>query len=185
MLIPELELQMLQFVRNFYVVKERQIKKFFSDWGDGEVEYVFKGLLNRGTFIMHGPKRDYVSFARHLPHSLDYYESCIYAIDVMITLRSKKVVWFNRDEFPYEITFSTVDNKIYDVIVFDDFWVAKYPIISRTRNQHLPAGEEDPTEHIAIVPNEEIAKKVSPLGFSLYAQVDRRDGHVDFFEITD
>ena len=185
MLIPELKLQMLQFVRNFYVVKVRQIKKFFSDWGEGDVEFALDKLILAGQLIYHGSQKVYVSFARQLPHSLDFYEPCIRAVDVMITIRSKQIVWFNRDTFPLEITFSTTDNIIYDVVVFDEFWTPKYSVISRTRNLALPAGEEDVTRHIAVVPNEEIAQKVSALGFALYAQVDPRDGHVDFYEVTD
>lgn len=187
MLIPGLKLQMLQFVRHFYVVKERQIRKFFADWGEGSVEFLLRELLNSGQFIQHGPKKDYISFLRHLPHDLEYYEPCIRAIDVMTTLRSQKVVWFNREDFPLEIVFGTTDSKIYDVVIFDDFWVAKYAAIKRMRDQYYPAGEPDPTDHIAIVPyndpDDNIAKKVADLGFTLYAEVDPRDGHVSFFEL--
>lgn len=183
MLIPELKLQMLQFVRNFYVVKVRQLKKFFSDWGEGDVEFAMRDLTNKGQLILLSD--EYISFVRHLPHSFDYYEPCMKAIDVMATLRSKKVVWFNRDFYPYEITFCTTDNLIYDVVVFDEFWVAKYSAITRIQGQLLPSGEQDIVEHIAVVPNEDIAQKVAALRFSLYGQVNQNDGHVDFFEITD
>ena len=185
MLIPGLELQMLQFVRNFYVVKRRQIEKFFSDWGDGEIKHTLTMLIHTGQLVYHGPKKEYISFARRLPHELDYYEPCIAAIDAMITVRSKQIVWFNRESFPLEITFATTDNQIYDVVVFDDFWTPKYSVIGRTRNLHIPDGEEDIVQHVAVVPNEEIARKVSPLGFVLYAQVNPRDGHVEYCEFTD
>ena len=185
MLIPGLKLQMLQFVRFFYVVKERQIKKFFSDWGKGDVEFNLNALLKQGEFVYHGPNNEYISYERHLPHTLDFYEPCIQAIDVMITLRSQKVVWFNRDTYPSEITFATVDNKIYNVVVFDDFWVSKYAVLTRIKNTPLPDGEADPTEYIAVVPNEEIARQISALGFTLYALVNHRDGHVDYCEFTD
>jgi hypothetical protein len=185
MLIPELELQMLQFVRRFYVVKVRQINKFFSDWSTGEVKYAFSRLIEKSFLIYHGADNEYVSFARTLPHSLDFYEPCINAIDVMITIRSKQIIWFNRDVFPLEITFSTTDNRIYDVAVFDEFWMAKYSLIKRTRSQHIPAGEEDVVDHIAVVPNDDIGRQVRPLGFSLFAKVDPRTGCVDYFEIVD
>lgn len=185
MLIPELKLQMLQFVRNFYVVRERQIKKFFADWGTGEVEFALHDLEYKGQIVRHGQNHEYLSFVRQLPHPISEYLPCMDAIDVMAMLRSKEVVWFNRDVFPVEITFSTVDNKIYDVVVFDDFWMAKYPVVSRTRGQTLPPGEKDIVNHIAVVPSVDIAKKVYPLGFTLYGQVNPRDGFVDLYEITD
>lgn len=185
MLIPGLKLQMLQFVRYFYVVKERQIVKFFSDWGKGAVEHNLRTLLHEGTFVYHGSNNEYISFDRHLPHTLDFYQPCIQAIDVMTNLRSKKVVWFNRDTFPSEITFATVDNKIYNVVVFDDFWMAKYSVLSRIKSAPLPEGITDPTEYIAVVPNEKVANDISALGFVLYAQVNNRDGHVDFLEFAD
>lgn len=181
MLTPELKLQMLRFVHCFEVVKERQFKKFFSDWGEGTVNFALKDLISKGRIIRHGA--DYLSYARHLPHPLHAYSSCIAAVDVMIMIRSKQILWFNREEYPLELTFLTTDNVIYDVVVFDNFWSAKYVAIERTRDtRYLPPGEPDPAEHIAVVETEDIAKKVSSLGFALYAQ-PHYDGHVEFFEL--
>lgn len=164
--------------------KVRQINKFFSDWSTGEVKHTFSKLIHQSLLVYHGANNEYVSFVHHLPHTLDFYEPCILAIDTMITIRSKSVVWFNRDMYPLDITFATTDNRIYDIAVFDEFWMAKYSIIKRTRSQNIPAGEEDVIDHIAVVPNTDIAQQVAPLGFTLFAQVDPRTGHVDFFEIT-
>ncbi len=180
MLAPDLQAQMLEFVKTFFVVKERQIKKFFSDWGYSDAEYALNNLLCYGQLIRH--PQDTISFVRTLPEPLSYYEPCITALDVMLMLQSKKIVYFSRESFPTELMFVTTDSQIYDVVVFDELWVGKYATVQQARKRMLlPGGEEDPTNHVAVVPSRDLAIKVDPLGFALYAVVDHDTGKADLF----
>lgn len=183
LLSPDLRKQILEFVQCFGVVRERQIHKFFSDWSEGEVQYDLEALLSKGELVRH--QEIYLSYVRKLPKPLSFYMPCIDALDVLAMLRSKQVVWLNRDEFPLELTFSTTDNIIYDIVCFDEQWAVKYSMVSRTRGQCLPADEPDPITHVAVVTDIEMANKVDPLGFSLYAIVDHQTGHAELFSLDD
>lgn len=183
LLSPSLRKQLLAFVQCFGIVRERQLRKFFSDWSAGEVQYDLEGLLGSGELVRY--QEIYLSSSRNLPKPLSYYMPCMDALDVLAMLRSKQIVWLNRDEFPLELTFSTTDNIIYDIVCFDEQWVIKYSLIPRTRGQCLPADEPDPVMHVAVVPDIEMANKVDPLGFSLYAIVDRKNGHAEMFSLDD
>lgn len=183
LLSPTLRKQMLDFVHCFGVVREQQLRKFFSDWSEGEVQYDLEALLGKGELIRHD--EIYLSVVRKLPKPLSFYMPCMDALDVLAMLRSKQIVWLNRDEFPLELTFSTTDNIIYDIVCFDEQWVVKYSMIPRTRGRGLPADELDPITHVAVVPDIEMANKVDPLGFSLYAIIDHKTGHAELFSLDD
>lgn len=182
MLAPNLETQVLQFVRTFYVVRLRQIRKFFSDWGASDVDFFLTNLLSTNQLTLHDEQ--FVSVARHLPQPVSYYYPCMDAIDVMVMLRSQNVTWMGKLDFPTEILFVTTDNEVYDVTVFDDLWATKYSLIPRTRNKCLPPGESDPVKHVAVVPDEGIANAIDELGFFWYAIVDRDTGFVDLFNLN-
>lgn len=183
LLTPSLSVQICDFIRCFGVVRERQVRKFFADWGTGDVEHILHYLIANGEVVRH--QEEYLSYNRKLPKPLPYYMPCMDAIDVMAMLRSQNVIWANRDDFPLEITFLTTDNNIYDVCVFDEQWLVKYTLIPRIRGQGLPLGESDPIQHVAVVPSVELAQKLSPLGFDLYAVVDRNSGHAELFSLDD
>lgn len=183
MLSLYLQKQILEFVDTFYLVKERQIRKFFADWGEGAVNHALKELLDRGLLTRHSEK--YVSCARKLPMSILYYEPCITALEVMIVLSSQKIVWYSREKYPNELAFATTDNVYYDVAVFDNQWVTKYSNIPASRVKCLPPGESDTTLHVAVVPDKEIAEKVDKLGFALYAIVDSETGKLEMFSFNE
>ena len=65
LLTPHLVEQMRDFVQCFGVVKERQIRKFFSDWGVGEVEHILHHLIANGEITRH--QEEYLSCCRRLP----------------------------------------------------------------------------------------------------------------------
>lgn len=182
MLAPNLDTQILQFVEKFYVVKERQILKFFRDWGKGEVDFAYRQLLNHGRLIRCQDNPEYISTVRHLPHNLSEYDACIQAVDVMLMLTSKQIVWFSRLAYPMELTFCTTDSVIYSVVVFDSQWVTKYSLIPSIRGLSLPAGMPDPANYVAVVPDEDTIYKVEDLGFSMYAIIDQ-NGHAETYTL--
>ena len=178
MLAPDLQAQMLHFVKTFYVVKERQLEQFFGDWGRAEARYALTGLINTGRLIRHPCET--VSFARTLPKAIQHYMPGIAALEVMVMLQSKRIVFCNKEDYPVELLYATTEGELYDVVVFDDLWSVKYASLSHTKGR-FPPGETDITKHVAVVPNEEIAQKVESLGFDLFAIVDYSSGHVELF----
>ncbi len=166
-----LDKQILSFVRTLLVVEERQILRFFSNWSEEEVRKQLKVMLMESSLFKQNDGR--ISCKRKLRHGSRSYEDLIRAVDVMCELRSDDIRWFFLDDYPTEITFITEDNIAYDVTVFDESsWVAKYALVMRLRTKCLPDGEDDPFQHIAVVPNMEILRKVEPLGWAMYAMVD-------------
>lgn len=181
MLELTLQQQIKAFVQRFYVVRLRQIRQFFQEYE--ELESVLKDMLYNSDLIIH--QEEYVSVVRKLPMQLKYYIPCTKAIDVMIQLPASKVVWFNREDYPLELTFSTTDDMVYDVAIFDEQWQPKYVSIKRTRPRTVPPGEQDVTQHLAVVANVDFAKKIDDIGFDLYAVVDDKTGETELFNFSD
>ncbi|HIT33021.1 MAG TPA: hypothetical protein IAC31_00105 [Candidatus Faecousia intestinigallinarum] len=183
MLAVNLKQQILDFVRSFSVVKERQIRKFFSDWGYGSVNAALKMLLDQQALIRH--QEEYLSTARKLPAPLSSYQDVFCAIDVMLTLQSQKIRWYSRTSYPVELIFGTIDNAVYDVAVFNaDDWAFKYSMIPNSR-QKMDEAEEDPVQHVAVVPNDSLAARIDSLGFCLYAVIDKQTGKAELFSFYD
>lgn len=170
--------QLKTFIERLLVVEERQIYKFFRDRDKHEVEYELTAMRRLNIIHEHPGKR--LSIARVLPTGLHNYDAIIKAVDVLCFFTSGQVNAFGTDIYPVEISFLTSDNIIYDVTVFDYNWQGKYTLIPKARIRSLPDGENDPVNHVAVVPSNEIALKVEPLGFSVFAIVDR-NGNVQFY----
>lgn len=181
MLNLTLQEQIQTFVGKLWLVEERQVYKFFNEWGKHNIEFELDSLRRRS--IIHDHPNGRLSVARLLPTSQRNYDEIIRAIDVMCFFPSQNINAFNLDAYPVELNFLTSDNIIYDVTVFTwQNWVHKYAMIPKARKYSLPDGEKDPVNHVAVVESEDMVRKVAPLGFSVFAIVDR-NGSVKLYTL--
>ena len=173
MLDATLKEQIFKFIRDFRLVEEDQVIRFFSDWGRQNVKYMISSLKSSCSIFEQPAGR--LSAVRTLPMGVNNYDDIIRAINVLCEVPSHRVRWCGLDIFPQEIIFVTDDNCAYDVTVFDQTnWVAKYALIPRRRQQGLPENQNDPFIHIAAIPDESLIPKIEPLGFSVFAILSQR-----------
>jgi hypothetical protein len=129
---PMLREQILAFVKEFTLVEESQLRKFFSDWDIGDVEYELAHLKWIGRLIeMPGGR---LSTVRKLSATYRDYEATLRALRVLCQIPSHKIreVW--AEPYPNEVGFLTTDDEFYDITVFDSItWVGKYSLITATR----------------------------------------------------
>ena len=179
MLHLSLQHQILAFVKEFFLVEERQVRKFFNDWGPNNVDYEITRMIAEKYLYRIGTRLSTVST---LPTSQHNYESKIRAIDVLCYFPSHDVRDINRENWPLELSFVTNDNIIYDIAVFSSIDVAgKLAHIKRNRSRYLPDGFTDPTNHVAVVESQEMALMLDKhCDFSVYAIVDR-NGAVELY----
>lgn len=171
MLAVHLSDQILSFVQGFYVVEERQIQKFFADWGGENVNKCLSRLYYEKRLYKIDDSR--VSTVKELPMQVHAYMDIISAVWVLCTLRSENVRWCSLDNYPSEIVFVTEDDIIYDICVFREKNLAsKVALMDRTRGM-LDFGEEDPVKHIAVVDDLEMFRRIEHLGWYGFATVDR------------
>lgn len=186
MLSPSLRTQVVHLVDTMGVVEERQLHKFFDDWGKDAVTHCIYGLMHDGVLARIDDKHiSFRSYRDNLPKPLSFYSPGMDAIEVMATFRSDQVLALYRPGFPVELVFTTIDGSAYDVTVFNgDDWAVKYSAVVAQRNKYAVPGTSDPIDHIAVVPSEAIAQKVESL-FSLFAIVNRATGQVEFFSFEE
>lgn len=170
--------QIMHFVKTFRVVREDQIVRFFTDWGETHVHYELEGLLIQKW--LHELDEDRISTVQNLHAPMKSFDSCIDAIEALCLLRSNQVDWIVSMDYPIDIMFGTTDNIVYDVTAFDENWQAKASLTQMVRNRLTPEGIEDITQHVAVVRDESLIRRLLPLGFSLFLVI-RPDGHVDTY----
>ena len=182
MLNLTLEDQILTFIKRLLVVKERHLYKFFREDGDSRIQKAITNLQYLQLIFKH---EDCYSTVRKLNSSLYSYSDIWAAADVMCLLPSPMVREFVLLSYPFELTFITDDNYVYDITVFDHLnLTGKYASTKRFRAAALPPGMEDTTRHIAVVGDESMIDKLEPLNYYMYAQVDR-NGHVTTWSYED
>lgn len=174
MLHLTLEEQILHFVKTFMVVREDQILRFFDDWGAKKVNYVLEGLLQKKW--LHEHKNDRISIVKTLHAPMSSYDSCIDALDVMCTMRSKDIDSFVRLDYPHELLFITSNNTVFDVTVFGLAWQAKLTQVEMMRKRELLPGIEDIVIHVAAIHEEKVAHKILPYNFQKIALLPNTPG---------
>lgn len=170
--------QIMHFVKTLRVVREDQILRFFKDWGEANVDYELEGLLLRKW--LHEQDEDRISTVQNLHAPMHSFDSCVDAVEALCLLRSKQVNWIVAMDYPVDIMFGTTDNIVYDVTTFDENWQAKASLTQMVRNRLTPEGIEDITQHVAVIRDESLIRKLLPLGFALFLII-RPDGHIDTY----
>jgi len=184
MLALTLREQIYNFVCEFRLVEERQIYKIFQDQGKNNVAFEIASLKRTGRIFELQDGR--LSAIRRLPMDQWNYENIIRAINVLCELPSSRIRWYALEDYPQEIVFVTDEDIIYDVAVFDEYnWVTKYGLIPRWRKRTIPAGEKDPINHIAVIPNRDLIPKIESLGFSMYAIIDSKGNVLEMVTYAD
>lgn len=187
--------QILSFVKHCLLVEERQIYKFFRNTPGGktsiayEIDYLSRnGLIHEIAPSVPVPnvndsneanlKRRW-SIVRRLNIAQHNYTDIMKAVDVMTEIPAEKIMSFEIERYPFVLTFEEENYVFYDVQVFNRHnWVQLYADTKFGRTASLPDHEADPTNHIAVVDDMALIPKIQPLGYMLYAMVDR-NGHVD------
>lgn len=174
MLELELNEAILTFVKSFRVARLRQLKKFFSDRGAGPYKYAIEQLLEDKYIHIH--KDDIVSTAYpgKLPSPMYTYEPTLRCVDMMVDqLKSSEVQWFDVSNFPLNIMFLTTNGELYDVTCLDhQNWTQKYGLLPIAWKRGLPPGQADPVNHLAVVPDLDLAQEVRDLDFSQFILID-------------
>ncbi len=186
--------QILSFVKRCLLVEERQIYKFFrnAEGGAAVIKYEID-YLSRNSLIFEiappspadqlpadapNPKRRW-SCSRSIFKGQHNYSDIMKAVDVMIEIPAEKILSFEVERYPFALTFEEENYVFYDIQVFNRFnWVQLYSDTPFGRTSTLPDKEADPTNHIAVVDDLNLIPKIRPLGYMLYATVDR-NGHVN------
>lgn len=171
----ELDQAIMKFVRAFHVVKKRHIIRFFSDWNENAnrvLDYLL--VMNR----LHELPGEYISTVRKVYGGIEQYGNQCMALDLLCgTLKAGDVKWFAPADYPMDIRFLTTDDELFDVSVIDTNWVNKYALLPIAWKKGLPKDmEDDCFNHIAVVPNLELAHKVQDLDFTQFAVVDSNGG---------
>ena len=166
-----LQTEILKFCSAFDVVREDQIYAFFRSYARDAVRFRIASL--RHDNIISPLVDGYYTAIKGNANSVMNYTELLLAIDILVMLESHEVAVYFAEKYPREITFITRKNEAYDITVFPDAWVTKFSILAN-QQVPLPEGETDPFVHIAYVPNKEVARKIEPLGFTLFAMPDER-----------
>lgn len=177
----DLKRQILTFVKEFQIVQEDQIRKFFSDWGTTPVECELYSLYRES--ILHLMPGGIVSCTRTLPRDENTQRSIgelIRGLNVLCLWRSRDILECWTQKYPCLYGFLAADGTLCDVTSFsENDWTAKYTIIPEARAHILPPNEPDPVTHIAVVRDMDMIRQIEPLGFSYYAVLppDDPDGN--------
>lgn len=173
-----------KFVKTFQVVKLRHLRYFFRDRGDETLEHSLKLLMEHNILHDHGNDCYSLAYPGKLPGPLHGYEGTWRCLDMMArTLSSSEVMWFDMVDYPLNIRFLTVAEEMYDVAYVDERnWVHKYPLFSYAWSKGLPQGQEDPVNHIAVVPNLDVAQQVRDLAFSQFIVVDHNGAVLGIYD---
>ena len=92
-------------------------------------------------------------------------------------LSSSEVKWFGSADFPLNMRFLTVTDELYDVTYMDNSnWINKSAMLPIAWRQTVPRGQEDPFNHIAVVPSIEMAQKLQHLAFTQFVVLDSNGG---------
>lgn len=174
--------QILQFVKTFGVVEEKQILSFFrKQWGEQPVINEVTRMKHIGKLIEHPQNR--ISTVRRLPTRMSNYDPVIRALHFMMKFDSEAVDSFFLCNYPNEIFFVVEEVYSFQVTVFDyTNWVSKYSMVPAVRNRAIPKNAEDPTQYVAVVPDLDMIRNIKPLGiYTLFAIVDK-DGNCELCE---
>lgn len=176
MLYDYLMKEIFHFVDEFEMVEERQVKAFFANHGEREVDYYLQKLIVDQHRIHRVEGTNRLTSDTRVKNTFKY-DAVIDALDVMTQLRAEDVNWYSVRDLPFELEFCVDNNnKLFTVSVFtQQNWVIRYEQTKRLRSLNLPIGESDPREHIAVVADESLIKKIAPLGFSMFVKIKNRD----------
>ena len=167
-----------KFVRTFRVVRRRHLDRFFHDWEKGVYQHTMKHLL--GGKILHTHVDDILSlhFPGKLPSPLPTYNGTLKCLDMLSSaLKSSEVVWYDVADFPLDMRFLTAADELYDVTYIDSSnWTLKYGLLPIAWKKCIPLGQEDPYNHIAVVPSLDVAQNLRDLAFSQFIVVDCNGG---------
>lgn len=177
----------MKFVTVFRVVRVRQLKRFFANWGKAECDATIK-MLTVDMKMLHpqAENDDIVSIVhpQHRPSPLYTYDGTLKCLDMMSgILKSNEVQWFDTADYPLNIMFLTVGNELYDVSYVDSSnWAQKAALFPIAWKRGLPAGQADPFNHIAVVPSLDIAQKLRYLPFDQFVLVDGNGGGLKIYD---
>lgn len=185
MLELELKEAIKKFVKAFRVVRVRQINKFFDDWGKVRVEKEIRHLTESQILHPQGTE-DYISLVRpeQRPNNLVSYHDTCRCIDMMVgLLHSGEVNWFDAADYPLNIRFLTAEDELYDVSYLDERnWSAKSVLLPIAWKKTIPEGQQDPVNHIAVIPNLDVAQNLRDVGFSQFVVVDYNGGILGIYD---
>ena len=184
MLEIELNEAVRKFVKTFRVARLRHLKNFFSDWEIGTYEHTIKHLM--GNQILHKQVDDIVSivYPGKLPSALPTYNNILRCLDALTgILSSGEVVWFDNADYPLDMRFLTVGDEIYDMTYLDSSnWTNKYALLPIAWKKCIPPGQEDPYNHIAVVPSVDMAQNLRDLPFTQFIVVDGNGGILGIYD---
>ena len=183
MLEPELKKAILHFVRTFHVATLPQLKRFFAaDYGKGIYAHDIEQL--QAHKLLHDHGGEVVSISRTLPMAKNAYTGILRCLDMMTGLmKSSEIVWFDVANYPLDIRFLTADDEIYDVAYLDGRnWSNKCCLLENAWKQHSLPGEDSPFNHIAVVPNLDVAQKLREFAFNKFVVVDSAGGILGIYD---
>lgn len=184
MLEIEMNEAVKKFVQTFRVARLRHLKHFFSDREFGVYKHTIEYMLSKQ--ILHIQVDDIVSLAYpgKLPSPLPTYNGTLKCLDMMTqTLTSSEVVWFDTADYPLDMRFLTVGDEVYDVTYLDETnWMNKYALLPIAWKKCIPPGQNDPFNHIAVVPSVEMAQNLRDLPFSQFVVVNHSGGVLGIYD---
>lgn len=175
----------MEFVKSFRVVRVRQIKRFFSDRGERNCNEALDALMvEKKVLHDHGDGIVSTAYPGKLPSPMYTYEGTMRCLDMMTgLLQSGEVQWFQTADFPLNIMFLTTANELYDVSYVDSSnWVQKAALFPSAWKRGLPAGQDDPFNHIAVVPSLDVAKQLRYLPFDQFVLIDSNGGVLQIYD---
>lgn len=185
MLEIDTTLAIKKFVRTFQVVRLRHLEHFFRDREPAEYRTAIR-YLTVETKILHSLGEDFVSlvYKEALPSPLHTYFDTLRCLDMLtVTLKSSDVTWFDIADFPLNIRFMTVADELYDVAFMSSSnWVQKYTLLPIAWKKGLPVGQKDPCNHIAVVPDLDVAKKLRDLSFTQFIVTDHNGAVLGIYD---
>lgn len=165
----------LQFVRTFRVVRRRHIYNFFSkEFGSREVHWhVRKMLQNKELYEIDGEIISVFHETKLRRNTIDYTDM-LQCLDAMTSiLESHSVRWMSTADYPVDIMFMTTGNELYDMSFFNQRnWVQKCSLLSYAWKRGYVADQPDVFNHIAVIPNLEMAKDLRHYGFSQFVDMN-------------
>ena len=187
MLELTLKESIMKFVTVFRVVRVRQLKRFFANWGKAECDATIK-MLTVDMKLLHAQREndDIVSivYPSNRPSPLYTYDGTLKCLDMMSgILKSDEIQWFDAADYPLNIMFLTTANELYDISYVDSSnLVQKAALFPIAWKRGLPPGEADPFNHIAVVPSLDVAQQLRYLPFDQFAVVDGNGGVVGIYD---
>lgn len=180
MLELKLDESIKKFVRNVRVVRLRHLKHFFEDRGTGVCENTIQWMLTDNILHRQRENDDIVSlvYPEKLPSPLPTYNSTLRCLDALTgILHSKEVIWCEAGDFPIDLQFLTVGDELYDMTYLDGTNLSnKCALLPIAWKKRVPAGMEDPFNHIAVVPSILIAQKLRDMPFTQFVVVHGNGG---------